>query len=80
MWVLPDRCRWNGRFSVECKEYVRERVSLKPGIPDEIRPMLLEGSCHCGAVHFSVRSRRPVPYQRCCTICRKTQGGTDVPE
>lgn len=38
--------------------------------------MLLEGSCHCGAVRFSVRSRHPYPYQRCyCGICRKTQGG-----
>ncbi|MCL7942209.1 hypothetical protein M8009_18170 [Halomonas sp. ATCH28] len=33
--------------------------------------MLLEGSCHCGAVHFRVDS--PHPYQRCyCSICRKT--------
>jgi hypothetical protein len=39
--------------------------------------MMLEGSCHCGAVHFSVRSLHPVPYQLCyCTICRKTQGGS----
>lgn len=38
--------------------------------------MQLEGSCHCGAVHFSLESRTPVPYQRCyCSICRKTQGG-----
>jgi hypothetical protein len=38
--------------------------------------MLLKGSCHCGAVRFSVRSRHPYPYQRCyCSICRKTQGG-----
>jgi hypothetical protein len=38
--------------------------------------MLLKGSCHCGAVRFSVRSRHPYPYQRCyCGICRKTQGG-----
>ncbi len=38
--------------------------------------MLLKGSCHCGAVRFSVRSRHPYPYQRCyCAICRKTQGG-----
>lgn len=38
--------------------------------------MLLKGSCHCGAVSFSVRSRHPYPYQLCyCTICRKTQGG-----
>ncbi|MDH0292739.1 GFA family protein [Pseudomonas sp. GD04087] len=38
--------------------------------------MLLEGSCHCGAVHFSLHSAHPYPYQRCyCSICRKTQGG-----
>ena len=39
--------------------------------------MRLEGSCHCGAVRFSVESPHPVPYQLCyCSICRKTQGGT----
>ena len=38
--------------------------------------MRLEGSCHCGAVHFSLQSVVPYPYQRCyCAICRKTQGG-----
>lgn len=38
--------------------------------------MLLEGSCHCGAVHFRVASPHPYPYQRCyCSICRKTAGG-----
>lgn len=38
--------------------------------------MLLEGSCHCGAVRFSVESRTPYPYMRCyCSICRKTGGG-----
>lgn len=38
--------------------------------------MLLEGSCHCGAVGFSVESAQPTPYQRCyCSICRKTGGG-----
>ncbi len=38
--------------------------------------MKLAGSCHCGAVRFSLTSRHPVPYQRCyCSICRKTQGG-----
>ena len=38
--------------------------------------MRLEGSCHCGAVHFTLDSTSPVPYQRCyCSICRKTQGG-----
>nr|WP_300309441.1 GFA family protein [Halomonas sp.] len=38
--------------------------------------MLLQGSCHCGAVTFSVESPHPYPYQRCyCSICRKTAGG-----
>jgi hypothetical protein len=38
--------------------------------------VLLNGSCRCGAVRFSVRSQTPVPYQRCyCSICRKTAGG-----
>jgi hypothetical protein len=38
--------------------------------------MLLEGSCHCGAVKFTVLSRTPYPYMRCyCSICRKTAGG-----
>jgi len=39
-------------------------------------PTRLEGSCHCGAVRFTVDSHTPVPYQRCyCSICRKQQGG-----
>jgi hypothetical protein len=38
--------------------------------------MKLEGSCHCGAVKFSVESKTPYPYMRCyCSICRKTAGG-----
>ena len=38
--------------------------------------MKLEGSCHCGAVTFSVESNTPYPYQWCyCSICRKTAGG-----
>jgi hypothetical protein len=38
--------------------------------------MLLEGSCRCGAVSFSVQSHAPYPYQLCyCSICRKTAGG-----
>ncbi|HEY9661578.1 MAG TPA: GFA family protein [Allocoleopsis sp.] len=38
--------------------------------------MLLKGSCHCGAVHFSVESHQPYPFMRCyCSICRKTAGG-----
>jgi hypothetical protein len=36
---------------------------------------LLEGSCQCGAVEFSVESHTPVPYQLCaCSICRKCGG------
>jgi hypothetical protein len=38
--------------------------------------MKLEGSCHCGAVSFSVDAYAPVPFLRCyCSICRKTGGG-----
>ena len=38
--------------------------------------MLLEGSCHCGAVRFALHSETPVPFMRCyCSICRKTAGG-----
>src|SRR5215470_16064956 len=37
--------------------------------------MLLEGSCHCGSIKFSVESAEPVPFMRCyCSICRKTAG------
>ena len=37
--------------------------------------MRLEGSCHCGAVKFSVEADSPVPFMRCyCSICRKTAG------
>jgi len=38
-------------------------------------PVELNGSCHCGAVKFSVMSSTPVPYQLCvCSICRKVGG------
>jgi hypothetical protein len=38
--------------------------------------MLLEGSCHCGAVRFRLHSAHPYPFNRCyCSICRKTAGG-----
>ena len=37
--------------------------------------MKLEGSCHCGAVKFSLESAHPYPFMRCyCSICRKTAG------
>lgn len=37
----------------------------------------LEGSCHCGAVRFSVESHGRYPYMKCyCSICRKTAGST----
>jgi hypothetical protein len=43
---------------------------------DKDTEMLLNGTCHCRAMRFSVRSRHPVPYQLCyCSICRQTQGG-----
>jgi hypothetical protein len=38
--------------------------------------MLLEGSCHCGAVRFRLRSPHPYPFNLCyCSVCRKTAGG-----
>ncbi len=38
--------------------------------------MKLEGSCHCGAVRFSLDATDAEPYLFCyCTICRKTAGG-----
>lgn len=38
--------------------------------------MLLEGSCHCQSVRFSVESAHPHPFTLCyCSICRKTAGG-----
>lgn len=38
--------------------------------------MKLEGSCHCGAVTFSVESKACHPFLHChCSICRKTAGG-----
>ncbi|EIW74558.1 hypothetical protein CONPUDRAFT_66965 [Coniophora puteana RWD-64-598 SS2] len=38
-------------------------------------PVTLHGSCHCGAVSFTVESNTPVPYQLCvCSICRKVGG------
>lgn len=38
--------------------------------------MQLEGSCHCGSVHFTVDSPHPYPFNQCyCSVCRKTAGG-----
>ena len=38
--------------------------------------MKLEGSCHCGAVRFTVEAPHPYPFNLCyCSICRKTAGG-----
>ena len=38
--------------------------------------MLLRGSCHCGAIHFSLQAHSPQPFMHChCSICRKTAGG-----
>ena len=38
--------------------------------------MVLEGSCHCGSIRFTVHSSHPYPFNLCyCSICRKTAGG-----
>ncbi len=37
--------------------------------------MKLEGSCHCGAIRFSLESHSFYPFMHChCSICRKTAG------
>lgn len=37
--------------------------------------MRLDGSCHCGAVRFSLDAAHPYPFALCyCSICRKTAG------
>lgn len=37
--------------------------------------MHLDGSCHCGAITFSLEAPSPVPFAHCyCSICRKTAG------
>jgi hypothetical protein len=37
--------------------------------------MELRGSCHCGAVRFSLDSATPYPYMACyCSICRGDDG------
>jgi len=37
--------------------------------------MQLQGSCHCGAVHFTVEALHPAPFNLCyCSVCRKTAG------
>jgi hypothetical protein len=38
--------------------------------------MELKGSCHCGGVHFTLRTPHAYPFNLCyCSICRKTAGG-----
>ena len=38
--------------------------------------MKLKGSCHCGAVKFTLDSHTPQPVLRCsCSICRKNARG-----
>lgn len=37
--------------------------------------MMLQGSCHCRRVTFTVESPNPYPFNLCyCAICRKTAG------
>src|SRR5690606_17389852 len=42
-----------------------ERVCWLPPTSEEFpdMPILLKGSCHCGAVRFEVESHTPAPYQ-----------------
>src|SRR5439155_13794903 len=50
-------------------------LSLFSALHRRFTTMHLEGSCHCGAVTFSVEAMSPVPFMHChCSICRKTAG------
>jgi hypothetical protein len=52
----------------------RRRGILAP-LKSPTMPVELKGSCHCGAIAFTVHSSTPVPYQLCmCSICRKVGG------
>lgn len=45
------------------------------GVSRRGKIMILEGSCHCGEVRFTVHSAHPHPFNLCyCSICRKTAG------
>lgn len=49
---------------------------MQSSLPAYYSAMRLKGSCHCGAIRFSVESSTPCPYLYCyCSICRKTAGG-----
>lgn len=59
------------KLSVKCAA-TRELSSCAPA-----KGMKLQGSCHCGAVKFTVEIQTPQPFMHCyCSICRKTQGGS----
>src|ERR687898_3446566 len=67
-------------MSASCMAGVPLSLS-QPVLPSSSRgehsmPMLLKGSCRCGAVRFQVASHTPAPFMLCyCSICRKQQGG-----
>ena len=55
---------------------MQELAYLDGYVTQRGKHMLLEGTCHCRSVRFSVRSNEPYPYMYCyCSICRKTGGG-----
>ncbi|RSH81163.1 uncharacterized protein EHS24_008600 [Apiotrichum porosum] len=71
--TIDDNEGWGARLA---HTHVLFLTTLSPPL-DFTMPMLLEGSCHCRAIKYTVESNTPVPYQLCqCSICRKTGGYT----
>lgn len=61
-----------GEVATGGRTSARGRVSRSPGSRSR---KILEGSCQCGKVQFTVESETPVPFMFCfCSICRKTGG------
>lgn len=66
--LRPFINNFNNPFALYSKQFRTSKVFQK-------MPVTLHGSCHCGAVRYTVDSHTPVPYQLCaCSICRKVGG------
>jgi hypothetical protein len=81
--LSPSAVRWRARTDLSSAPAPKRRRTPQGTIcritvngRRTEKAMLLKGSCHCGAVQFSVESHTPYPYMHCyCSICRKTAGG-----
>ena len=61
--------------SAVASNHSRDEESATSSRSDVRINVKLEGSCHCGAVRFTLESASAVPFMHChCSICRKTAG------